>query len=59
VTQDDGKLGIGQVARELGVSVDTVRRWEAAGKIIATRNRAGQRRFTRTEIDRLLGTHAA
>ncbi len=45
---------IGSVARALGVSVATVRRWDAAGLIHSVRTPGGQRRFPRTEVDRLL-----
>lgn len=45
---------IGEVARALGVSVATVRRWDAAGQIQSVRTPGGQRRFPRTEVDRLL-----
>jgi len=46
-------LPIGEVARILNVSVDTVRRWEGEGKIEATRTPGQQRRFARAEVDRL------
>lgn len=39
------KVGIGQAASELGVSRDTLRRWEAAGKIIVERTPSGHRRY--------------
>lgn len=51
-------LPIGDTARLLGVSVPTIRRWEAEGKIVGTRTLGGQRRFARAEIDRVRG-HAA
>jgi predicted site-specific integrase-resolvase len=31
------KVSIGTIAKELGVSRDTLRRWEAQGKLIAER----------------------
>lgn len=46
-------LPIGDVARALGVSVPTVRRWENEGKIESTRTLGGQRRFARSEVDRI------
>lgn len=48
-------LPIGPTARILGVSVDTIRRWESEGKIKGRRTAGGQRRFPQSEIDRLLG----
>ena len=48
-------LPIGTAARLLGVSVDTIRRWESAGQITSQRTPGGQRRFPRSEIDRLRG----
>jgi excisionase family DNA binding protein len=44
-------LPIGETARRLGVSVDTVRRWERDGLIKATRTLGGQRRFTVAEVE--------
>lgn len=47
-----------QTASALGVSVDTLRRWEKAGRITAHRTPGGQRRFPTTEIERLRNTEA-
>jgi molybdopterin-binding protein len=44
---------IGQAAEVLGVSVATLRRWEAEGKLGSVRSAGGQRRVTLAEIDRL------
>lgn len=46
-------LPIGEAARLLGVSVGTVRRWEAEGKIAAHRTLGGQRRFVRDDINKI------
>lgn len=46
-------LPIGAAARALSVSVDTLRRWEAEGKITSTRTLGGQRRYTPAEITRV------
>lgn len=48
------RFPIGDAARILGVSVPTVRRWEAEGKITAHRTLGGQRRFDRAELTRVL-----
>ncbi len=44
---------IGDVARRFGVTPQTVRSWEAAGKLRAVRTPGGQRRFSRAEVDAL------
>jgi molybdopterin-binding protein len=50
----EGKyLGMGDAASALGVSLDTLRRWERAGKLKTTRDSANRRRVPRGEIERL------
>jgi molybdopterin-binding protein len=46
-------LGMGEAATALGVSLDTLRRWERAGKLKTTRDSANRRRVPRREIERL------
>lgn len=46
-------LTLGQAARALDVSVDTVRRWARAGKIESNRDSANRRRVPASEITRL------
>ena len=46
-------LAIGEAARALGVTVETLRRWDRDGRIRSFRTPGGQRRFPQTEIDRL------
>jgi molybdopterin-binding protein len=48
-----GELTIGEAARALGVSVDTVRRWARDGKIETTRDERNRRRVAQSEITRL------
>ncbi len=52
-------LRIGQAASLLGVSVDTIRRWEDEGRIAVTRSAGGQRRVAVTEVRRLLDERPA
>jgi molybdopterin-binding protein len=51
-TPDEGLL-LGDAARALEVSPDTLRRWERAGKLRTTRDGANRRRVPRREIERL------
>jgi molybdopterin-binding protein len=46
-------LSLGDAAKALGVSADTLRRWERAGKLKTTRDPANRRRVQRSEIERL------
>ncbi len=47
------KVGIGRAAAELGVSPDTLRRWEAAGKIAVERTPSGHRRYNLAQLRNL------
>lgn len=46
-------LTLGEAARALGVSVDTLRRWDRAGKLTTERDERNRRRVPRTEVERL------
>lgn len=46
-------LTTGEAAKRLGVSVATLRRYEAQGKISARRTPGGSRRFSQADIDAL------
>ena len=46
-------LLLGDAARALGVSPDTLRRWERAGKLRTTRDEANRRRVPKGEVERL------
>jgi molybdopterin-binding protein len=46
-------LSLGEAAKALQVSPDTLRRWERAGKLQTTRDSANRRRVPRGEIERL------
>jgi molybdopterin-binding protein len=49
-------LSLGEAAAALGVSADTLRRWEKAGKLRARRDAQGRRRVARREVERLSST---
>ena len=51
--EDD--LSLGEAARALGVSVDTLRRWDRAGKLASHRDERNRRRVARAEVERLRG----
>ena len=44
------KISIGQAAKELGVSISTLRRWEAEGKIQSERTPKGHRRYDLAQL---------
>jgi molybdopterin-binding protein len=46
-------LSLGEAARAIGVSADTLRRWERAGKLRTRRDAANRRRVPRSEVTRL------
>jgi molybdopterin-binding protein len=55
-------LTLGAAAKALGVSVDTLRRWDREGKIRTVRDDRNHRRVARSEVERLSsrpGRHAA
>ena len=45
---------MGEAAKALGVSIDTLRRWDRAGKLNVTRDDRNRRRVPVTEVHRLL-----
>lgn len=47
-------LRVGQAAELLGVTVETLRRWETEGRLSVDRTSGGQRRVPITEVSRLL-----
>jgi molybdopterin-binding protein len=55
----DASLRIGQAAEVLEVSVETLRRWEAEGRLTTQRTTGGQRRVSMAEVRRLLAERRA
>jgi molybdopterin-binding protein len=51
-------LSLGEAARALSVSVDTLRRWDRSGKLSTTRDGQNRRRVSRDEIARLQADEA-
>ena len=47
------ELQLGEAAKAIGVSADTLRRWERAGKLRTVRDSANRRRVPRSEVERL------
>ena len=46
-------LTLGDAARAIGVSVDTLRRWDRGRKLQTTRDARNRRRVPRSEVERL------
>jgi molybdopterin-binding protein len=51
---ETNSLRVGQAADLLGVTVDTIRRWEVEGRLRLERSTGGQRLVPMTEVTRLL-----
>jgi molybdopterin-binding protein len=49
----DEAVRVGEAAELLGVSVDTLRRWTASGRLRVRRSAGGQRLVTRADLRRL------
>lgn len=47
-------LTVGEAAKRIGISCDTLKRWESAGRIASFRTPTGHRRFQASEVDALL-----
>ena len=48
-----GDVTLGEAAQAIGVSVDTLRRWDRAGKLRTTRDERNRRRVPAAEVRRL------
>jgi molybdopterin-binding protein len=47
------QMTLGEAAKALGVSVDTLRRWDKAGRIVTVRDERGRRMVDAAEVERL------
>jgi molybdopterin-binding protein len=54
MAKDEGIL-LSEAARAIGVSQDTLRRWDRSGKIRTRRDSSNRRRVPRAEVERLAG----
>jgi molybdopterin-binding protein len=59
VTGRDALLRVGQAAEMLGVTVETLRRWEAEGRLTMARSGGGQRMVPIAEVTRLMAERRA
>ena len=55
--RNDRSLTAVEAARALGISLDTLRRWDKAGKLRVERDSANRRVVPRAEVERLRGAH--
>lgn len=55
MSPDPHGLLLGEAARAIGVSPDTLRRWEREGKLATSRDPANRRRVDPAEVERLAG----
>src|SRR2546421_5664161 len=46
-------MSLGEAAKAIGVSLDTLRRWDRAGKLKTTRDEGNRRRVPKREVERL------
>jgi molybdopterin-binding protein len=53
-----GELTLGEAARAIGVSVDTLRRWDRSGKLRTQRDDRNHRVVSAQEVSRLTGRRA-
>ena len=47
-------ISIGEAASILGVSIDTLRRWDQNGKLISVKSKGGHRKYYRSQIETFL-----
>lgn len=54
-SNESTRYSIGQAATLLGISIDTLRRWEKAGKVKSLRSPGGHRYFEKEDLDQVFG----
>jgi excisionase family DNA binding protein len=47
-------MSVGELARLIGRSVDTIKRWEKTGLLTAERDGLGRRRFNTAQVERCI-----
>jgi len=52
---NDKLINITEAAKQLGVSIDCLRKWDKNGKLIALRTSGGHRRYKQSDITKLQG----
>ena len=60
MTSTDEYLSVAEVAASLGVSAESIRRWIAAGQLVATKlgdSGPSPLRISRNELDRFIQVH--
>ncbi|MDA8746218.1 helix-turn-helix domain-containing protein [Rubripirellula amarantea] len=56
VTRLHGMMRVGQAAKYLGVSAETLRNWDRAGRLVATRHPVtGYRYYEPKDLEKFLG----
>jgi molybdopterin-binding protein len=55
VTAERGLYTASEAARALGISLDTLRRWDRSGRILTERDSANRRLVPASEVERLRG----
>jgi molybdopterin-binding protein len=55
VTSTREVYSVSEAARALGISLDTLRRWDRQGRIKTTRDRGNRRQVSAAEVERLRG----
>lgn len=55
---NDKLINITEASKQLGVSIDCLRKWDKSGKLIPLRTSGGHRRYKQSEITKLQGNEA-